>query len=147
MADGVVAAYYKDQVDLALVVIGRRASAPDIEGQLTVRAFDALKVGEDVVAIGHPLGLEATVTKGIVSAKRDKIWIQTDAAVSKGNSGGPLIDRYGRVVGINSLKYESKSEQGERLNFSIRADLIREEQNWSFFVDVRELLGSIRIEN
>ncbi|HEY4112151.1 S1C family serine protease [Puia sp.] len=60
-----------------------------------------LKVGNWVVAIGYPFGLGATVTAGIVSAKRESL-IQTDAAVNHGNSGGPLVDGTGRLIGINA---------------------------------------------
>lgn len=66
-----------------------------------------LKVGQWVIAAGSPFGLQNTITKGIISAiNRDtgdyQAFIQTDAAVNKGNSGGPLVDIYGNVVGINS---------------------------------------------
>ncbi len=81
-------------------------------GLPAVRIGDAtrLQVGEWVVAIGSPFGLDNTVTAGIVSAKaRDTgeytPLIQTDVAVNPGNSGGPLIDMYGRVVGMNSQIY------------------------------------------
>jgi S1-C subfamily serine protease len=60
---------------------------------------EELKIGQWVLAVGYPLSLETTVTAGIVSAKRGSL-IQTDAAVNLGNSGGPLIDREGRLVGI-----------------------------------------------
>lgn len=73
---------------------------------------DLLEVGTPVVAIGNPFGLERTVTAGIVSALQRKVEapnkfqiddvIQTDAAVNPGNSGGPLLDAHGNVVGINS---------------------------------------------
>ena len=70
---------------------------------------DKLRVGEWVVAIGNPFGLGGTVTAGIVSAKNRDIragpydnFIQTDAAINKGNSGGPLFNTNGQVVGINS---------------------------------------------
>ena len=71
---------------------------------------DKLKVGEWVIAIGSPFGLENTVTAGIVSAKsRDTgdllPFIQTDVAINPGNSGGPLINLRGEVVGINSQIY------------------------------------------
>lgn len=72
---------------------------------------DALQVGDWVLALGNPLGLDFTVTAGIVSAKGRSLgqaasslqsFIQTDAAINPGNSGGPLIDLFGRVVGINT---------------------------------------------
>ena len=73
---------------------------------------DKLKVGEWVVAIGKPFGLENTMTAGIVSAKGRDLpqenlvpFIQTDAAINPGNSGGPLFNMKGEVVGINSLIY------------------------------------------
>jgi serine protease Do len=81
-------------------------------GNYSVATFgdsDSLKVGQWVVAIGSPFGLEHTVTAGIVSAKGRVIgsgpyddFIQTDASINPGNSGGPLINMKGRVVGINS---------------------------------------------
>jgi len=74
---------------------------------------DEVKVGQAVVAIGHPAGLENTVTKGIVSAIRVmesgvKV-IQTDAAASPGNSGGPLVNEHGEVVGVVSFGATEKS--------------------------------------
>ena len=75
---------------------------------------DACQVGDTVVAIGNPLGLELqnTVTCGIISALNRKVTIndktmtliQTDTAINNGNSGGPLINRYGQVIGINVMK-------------------------------------------
>lgn len=77
---------------------------------------DSVAVGQEVVAVGSPLGLNATVTSGIVSAKNRPVRasqeggesslidaIQTDAAVNPGNSGGPLVDRDGNIVGMNSM--------------------------------------------
>jgi serine protease Do len=72
---------------------------------------DAVEVGEWVVAIGNPFGLEHTVTVGVISAKNRSVhardinfdgFLQTDAAINPGNSGGPLIDMQGKVVGINT---------------------------------------------
>jgi serine protease Do len=75
---------------------------------------DALRVGDWVLALGSPLGLDFTVTAGIVSAKGRQIaqeglhsFIQTDAVINPGNSGGPLIDLFGRVVGVNSAIFGS----------------------------------------
>lgn len=90
---------------------------------------DTLQVGDPVYAIGNPLGVElrGTLTDGIVSAiNRDvtvdgrvMTLIQTNAALNSGNSGGPLIDRYGRVVGINVIKMSSRYSNVEGLGFAI----------------------------
>jgi serine protease Do len=85
-----------------------------------------LKVGEWVMAIGSPFGLENTVTAGIVSAKgRDTgdylPFIQTDVAINPGNSGGPLINMRGEVVGINSQIY-SRSGGFMGISFAIPID-------------------------
>ncbi|RUS66354.1 Putative serine protease HtrA [Saezia sanguinis] len=87
---------------------------------------DMLKVGEWVVAIGSPFGLENTVTAGIVSAKQRDTgeyvnFIQTDVAINPGNSGGPLINLRGEVVGINSQIY-SRSGGFMGISFSIPID-------------------------
>ena len=88
---------------------------------------DSVAVGQEVVAVGSPLGLNATVTSGIVSAKNRPVRasqeggesslidaIQTDAAVNPGNSGGPLVDRDGNIVGMNSMIASlSNSSSGE----------------------------------
>ena len=88
---------------------------------------DTLTVGERVVAVGSPLGLDATVTAGILSAIRDsgegfKI-LQTDAAVNHGNSGGPLVAGNGLAVGVVSSIVRSDSAQG--LNFAIPINYVR----------------------
>lgn len=75
--------------------------------------------GEDVYALGSPLGLSGTMTKGMVStASRvldDVEYIQIDASISSGNSGGPLVNAYGEVIGINTMYFEG----GQNLNFAI----------------------------
>lgn len=89
------------------------------------------KVGEWVVAIGSPLGLDHSVTVGIISAIERPLQIgdreypnllQTDAAINRGNSGGPLINLKGQVVGMNTAV--SQSSQG--IGFAISADVVRE---------------------
>ncbi len=86
---------------------------------------DNIKVGDWVVAIGSPFGLEQTVTQGIISAKGRNIgagayddFLQTDAAINPGNSGGPLVDLQGRVVGINTA-ITSRSGGYEGVGFAI----------------------------
>jgi serine protease Do len=93
------------KTDIALIKIKPTGSLPVIG----FGDSDALRVGDWVIAIGNPFGLEHTVTAGIVSAKGRVIgsgpydnFIQTDASINPGNSGGPLFDLQGRVVGINT---------------------------------------------
>jgi S1-C subfamily serine protease len=95
--------------DLALIKVDAPTSELD---PLTLGNSDAVEVGDPVVAIGNPFGLDRTVTSGIVSALQRQIQapngfsidnvIQTDAAINPGNSGGPLINSAGEVIGINS---------------------------------------------
>ena len=100
----------------------------DATGLPAVKVGDVnrLRVGEWVVAIGSPFGLENTVTAGIVSAKQRDTgdylpFIQTDVAINPGNSGGPLINMRGEVVGINSQIY-SRSGGSMGISFSIPMD-------------------------
>ena len=99
----------------------------DAKGLPTVRLGDPqrLQVGDPVMAIGSPFGFEQTATQGIVSAKGRSLpgdaavpFIQTDAAVNPGNSGGPLFDAQGEVVGINAQIY-SQSGGYQGLSFAI----------------------------
>lgn len=95
-----------ESVDIAVL----RISAPNVQ-PLPFGDSDNLKVGQMVFAIGNPFGLQETVTQGIISAKgralRDSSveFIQTDAAVNQGNSGGPLLNLRGEIIGINSAIY------------------------------------------
>lgn len=100
----------------------------DASGLSAVKIGDVsrLKVGEWVMAIGSPFGLENTVTAGIVSAKQRDTGellplIQTDVAINPGNSGGPLINMRGEVVGINSQIY-SRSGGFQGISFAIPMD-------------------------
>ncbi|AMD93040.1 DegQ family serine endoprotease [Desulfomicrobium orale] len=106
------------ETDLALLKIKADKRLP----YLQFGDSDALKVGQWVMAIGNPFGLDHTVTAGIVSAKGRTIgagpydnFIQTDASINPGNSGGPLIDLDGRVVGINTAIIAS----GQGIGFAI----------------------------
>lgn len=93
--------------DLALIKVnGKNLPA------ISIASSDDLKVGEWVLAIGHPFNLRATVTAGIVSAKARSLgangveaFIQTDAAINRGNSGGALVNAKGELVGINAMLY------------------------------------------
>ncbi|MBN2408292.1 MAG: Do family serine endopeptidase [Candidatus Aminicenantes bacterium] len=116
--------------DLALLKV-------ETEGLLFLRLGDSeqLKVGEWVLAVGNPYGLEHTVTSGIVSAKGRQLglggnvpdyqdFIQTDAAINRGNSGGPLVNMQGEVIGITSNIF-SPSGGNIGLGFAIPANLAR----------------------
>src|SRR5258707_343692 len=90
------------------------------------------RIGDWVIAIGNPFGLGSTVTQGIVSARNRDIesgpyddFIQTDAPINRGNSGGPLFDMSGNVVGVNSAIY-SPSGGSVGIAFSIPSHLAQE---------------------
>jgi S1-C subfamily serine protease len=95
-----------------------------------------VEVGEPVIAIGNPFGLDRTVTSGIVSALQRQIQapngfsishvIQTDAAINPGNSGGPLIDSAGRVIGINSQIQTGGGEGNVGIGFAVPINTARE---------------------
>ena len=111
------------KTDLALIKINAHNLIP-----LKIGSSDDLKVGNWVVAIGSPFGLEQTVTAGIVSAKGRIIgegpyddFIQTDASINPGNSGGPLLNMKGEVVGINTAIIKS----GQGIGFAIPSDLAK----------------------
>ncbi len=105
-------------VDLAFV----KVDVP-IEG-LRMAPSKTLKVGQPVVAIGNPMGLHNTVTKGIVSSLGRMVrgiqMIQTDEAINPGNSGGPLVDLSGNVIGVNTVRVGG----GENLGFAIPASVL-----------------------
>jgi len=111
--------------DLALLKIESDENLPTVK----LGDSDALKVGQWVIAIGSPFGLEHTVTAGIVSAKGRVIgsgpyddFIQTDASINPGNSGGPLLNLKGEVVGINTAIVAS----GQGIGFAIPVNLARD---------------------
>ena len=93
----------------------------------------SVKVGDEVVAIGNPLGLDQTMTRGIVSGLNrmlpgisDEPMIQTDAPINPGNSGGPLVDRCGRVIGINTLISEDAQSIGFAIPINAARSLLRD---------------------
>ncbi len=113
------------KTDLALIKISGNADLHP----LPLGNSDDLKVGNWVVAVGSPFGLEQTVTAGIVSAKGRVIgsgpyddFIQTDASINPGNSGGPLINLRGEVVGINTAIVAS----GQGIGFAIPINMAKE---------------------
>ena len=120
--------------DLALLKINAQARALT---PLPLGDSDAVRVGDAVVAIGNPFGLERTVTAGIVSALQreitapngytiDKV-IQTDAPINQGNSGGPLLNTQGEVIGVNSQIEPGNSGTGNLgIGFAVPSATLRE---------------------
>jgi S1-C subfamily serine protease len=119
--------------DVAVV----KVDAPEDElHPLRLGDSSKLEVGDPVVAIGNPFGLDRTVTTGIVSALQRQIRapngfsishvIQTDAAINPGNSGGPLIDASGRVIGINSQIQTGGNPGNVGIGFAVPVDTARE---------------------
>ena len=92
---------------------------------VTLGSSDALSVGDSVFAIGSPLGLERTVTQGIISTKtrelEGELYLQTSTQINPGNSGGPLFNLAGEVVGVTNMKITF----GEGLGFAIPVELVK----------------------
>ena len=116
---------YSSTLDLALLKID--------DSNLDYLDFadsDNVKVGEKVIAIGNPYGLSFSVTEGIISAVQRIIngyggkYIQTDTAINSGNSGGPLINTDGEVVGVNNLKIEA-----DNIGFALESNYVVDEIN------------------
>ncbi len=116
---------YNSDFDIALLKIQGNYE------RLTLADSEDIQIGEKVIAIGNPLGLQFSVSEGIVSAV-DRLgpnnlpaYVQTDAALNPGNSGGPLINTDGKVIGINNFKIGS----GESLGFALESNYIEEAVN------------------
>lgn len=114
------------KTDLALIKITTKVNLPYLE--LGDSSTEKLKIGDWVVAIGNPFGLEHTVTAGILSARGRVIgagpyddFLQTDASINPGNSGGPLLNLNGEVVGINTAIVAG----GSGIGFAIPANMAR----------------------
>ena len=113
-------------IDIAVV----KVDAADLP-QAILGDSDNLQVGQTAIAIGNPLGLEQTLTHGVVSALDRKLspndeegFIQTDAAINPGNSGGPLLDSKGRVIGINTAVL--RSNEAQSLGFAVPINTARD---------------------
>ncbi len=115
------------KTDLAVIKISAKEPLPHV----TFGDSDRVKVGAWVVAIGHPRGLDQTVTQGIISAKHRtgimdpstyQDFLQTDAAINPGNSGGPLLNLKGEVIGVNAA-IVSQSGGFEGIGFAIPSNM------------------------
>ena len=125
-------------LDLALIRVDPKGPMP------AARLGDSsnLRVGEEVVAIGNPIGLDQTMTRGIVSGLNrilpgvsDQPMIQTDAPINPGNSGGPLVDRCGNVIGINTFI----SEDAQSIGFAVPVNAAK-----AILKDLREVGRVVR---
>jgi len=115
--------WYTDRKhDLAFLEAPKNIAFPDIH----LGRYETMKDGDEVVAIGHPYGLNYTATQGVIS-KVDRIreglkYIQIDAAINPGNSGGPLVNENGEIIGVNSFIIRG----GDNLGFALPVNYLRE---------------------
>ena len=116
------------KTDLALLKVNTDVSLPYVE----LGDSDSARVGEWVVAVGNPFGLGGTVTAGILSARGRDInsgpyddFLQVDAPINRGNSGGPLFNNRGQVIGVNSAIY-SPTGGSVGIGFAIPSNLVRD---------------------
>lgn len=114
--------WYTDKKhDLAFLQPPPSAAFPE----LSLGKYESLKDGDEVIAIGHPYGLNYTATQGVIS-KVDRIrqglhFIQIDAAINPGNSGGPLVDKKGEVIGVNTFIIKG----GDNLGFALPVSYLK----------------------
>lgn len=116
--------------DLAVLQVQGSISQPSI----MVGSSENLKVGQSAFAIGSPFGLDQSLTSGVISALKRQLptgkgrsvanIIQTDAAIHPGNSGGPLLDSSGRLIGVNTIAY-TIPELGTSFGFAIPVDTVK----------------------
>ena len=115
--DGVVG--YSIEYDLALIKIGDNSGTP-----LTLKS-PSVDIGQKIFAIGNPLGLEGTISDGIISGLRDYeglSLLQISAPISPGNSGGPVVDENGEVIGVATYTFS----EGQNLNFAVPVKYLKE---------------------
>ena len=145
------------ETDIAVIKIDTKTPLPTIK----LGNSDGAQVGDWVLAIGSPFGLNQTVSAGIVSAKRDRglpddrdssglakqfqRFIQTDAAINPGNSGGPLVDMAGNVVGMNTAIYTS-SMGSQGVGFAMPSNILAKVYNDLIGPSHKVVRGSIGIQ-
>ena len=137
------------ETDLAVIKIDAKTPLPAAK----LGNSDAMEVGDWVLAVGSPFGLEETVTAGIVSAKGRNIvpgrqfesFIQTDAAINPGNSGGPLVNMNGEVIGINTAIYTSGGGY-QGVGFAMPSNTVVSVYNQLIGPDHKVARGSIGVE-
>lgn len=124
-----------EDIDIAILKINGTTLTP-----LKIADADTVNVGDDVYAIGAPEGLAYTLTNGTVSSKLREIggvdYIQTNTAINHGNSGGPLLNNKGEVIGVNTMKLSTS----ENIGFAIRMDFVMS------YIEQNCLIGSDSID-
>lgn len=115
---------YDQDKDIAVLGVKDAKFTP-----LTIADYKKLNTGDDVYAIGAPKSMAYTLTKGVISAKEREIgkykYIQTDAAINEGNSGGPLLNDEGNVIGINTLKMSNSEGIGLAIPMTVVSDFLK----------------------
>jgi serine protease Do len=137
------------ETDLAVIKIDAKKELPAAK----MGNSDSMEVGDWVLAVGSPFGLEETVTAGIVSAKGRNIvpgrqfesFIQTDAAINPGNSGGPLVNMNGEVIGINTAIYTSGGGY-QGVGFAMPSNTVVQVYNQLIGPEHKVARGSIGVE-
>ena len=115
---------YDQDKDIAVLGVKDAKFTP-----LTIADYKTLNTGDDVYAIGAPKSMAYTLTNGVISAKEREIgkykYIQTDAAINEGNSGGPLLNDEGNVIGINTLKMSDSEGIGLAIPMTVVSDFLK----------------------
>jgi len=124
-------------VDLALLKL---PLPKDLKlGHVVLGSLDDLNAGDGVFAVGNPLGLERSVSQGIVSTRQrpfeGQIYLQTDAAINPGNSGGPLFNLRGEVVGVTNMKASRGDNVGFAIPIGAVKDFLRNREAFAFDKD------------
>ncbi len=123
------------QLDLALLWMARHSGSAEF-----VQPLSAGRDGAEIFVIGHPEGLRYTLSTGIISGLRDDE-LQISAAVSPGNSGGPVYDHRGNLIGIVSSKFDhNRDANAENLSFAAKADGFQRKSDWTFRGDGQQQL-------
>jgi len=117
------------ELDVALLWLQRREG--DADFRQPIAAYKSVQTGEKIFVIGHPEGLNFSVSNGIISRMPGNGVLQISAPVSPGNSGGPVYDEYGNLLGVVTSKVaRSVDPEEENLNFAVSTDALLHESDW-----------------
>jgi S1-C subfamily serine protease len=124
-----VVARHKKQ-DVAILWLERRGGG-DVSFRQSIAQYSSVQTGEKIYVIGHPEGLNFSITNGIVSRTPGDEVLQVSAPVSPGNSGGPLYDEFGNLLGVVVAKVARRIDpDAENLNFAVSTDVFLHENDW-----------------